>query len=56
MAAAVAVAEKARFWSSPNPWVGAVVVAKGQIIGEGATGSFQIDSVHAEISALKVAG
>jgi len=56
MAAAVTVAEKARFWSSPNPWVGAVVVAKGQIIGEGATGSFQIDSVHAEISALKVAG
>ena len=41
MAEAIEVAEKVRFWSSPNPWVGAVVVAKGQIVGEGATGPFK---------------
>jgi len=41
MAEAIEVAEKVRFWSSPNPWVGAVVVAKGQIVGKGATGPFK---------------
>ncbi|MFL3011776.1 MAG: bifunctional diaminohydroxyphosphoribosylaminopyrimidine deaminase/5-amino-6-(5-phosphoribosylamino)uracil reductase RibD [Acidimicrobiales bacterium] len=41
MAEAIEVAEKTRFWSSPNPWVGAVVVAKGQIVGKGATGPFK---------------
>jgi len=43
MAEAIEVAEKARFHSSPNPWVGAVVVAKDQIVGEGATGPFKAD-------------
>ena len=44
MAEAIEVAEKARFHSSPNPWVGAVVVAKDQIVGEGATGPFKTDN------------
>ena len=44
MAEAIKVAEKARFHSSPNPWVGAVVVAKDQIVGEGATGPFKTDN------------
>ena len=44
MAEAIEVAEKARFHSSPNPWVGAVVVAKAQIVGEGATGPFKTDN------------
>ena len=44
MAEAIEVAEKARFHSSPNPWVGAVVVDKDQIVGEGATGPFKTDN------------
>ncbi len=41
MAEAIRVAQQARLHSSPNPWVGAIVVAQGQVVGEGATGSFQ---------------
>ena len=45
MAEAIEVAEKARFWSSPNPWVGVVVVAKGQVVGKGFTGPFNATDV-----------
>ena len=40
MAEAVEVAEKARFRSSPNPWVGVTVVANGEVVGKGFTGPF----------------
>jgi len=45
MAEAIEVAEKARFWSSPNPWVGVVVVAKGEVVGKGFTGPFNATDV-----------
>ena len=43
MAKAIAVAQQARLHSPPNPWVGAILVANDQIIGEGATGPFRTD-------------
>lgn len=42
MAEAIEVAEKARFRSSPNPWVGVVVVANGQVVGKGFTEPFSV--------------
>ena len=58
MAEAVEVAEKARFWSSPNPWVGVVVVAKGQVVGKGFTGPFSATDVaeHSECPTLPEEG
>ena len=37
MREAMAMADAARFRTSPNPWVGAVVVADGEIVSRGAT-------------------
>ena len=37
MREAMAMADAARFRTSPNPWVGAVVVADGEIVARGAT-------------------
>lgn len=54
MARAVAVAERARRRSAPNPWVGAVIVRDGVVVGEGATGA--PGGPHAEIAALRAAG
>ena len=54
MRAALAEAERARGWSSPNPPVGAVVVQAGQIVGRGHTQPPGGD--HAERVALTGAG
>ncbi len=54
MRAALAEAERARGWSSPNPPVGAVVVRAGQIVGRGHTQPPGGD--HAERVALADAG
>lgn len=54
MTRAIAIAEKGRGKCSPNPFVGAVIVKNGVIIGEGWTQSYGKD--HAEIRALRKAG
>ena len=54
MRRAVALAASARRRTAPNPWVGAVVVRDGEIVGEGATEP--PGGRHAEISALAQAG
>ncbi len=54
MSQAVEVAKEARLRSSPNPWVGAVVVSEGKIISTAATGSH--GELHAEAQALFEAG
>ena len=55
MARAIELAEGVRGSTSPNPWVGAVVVdADGRVAGEGATASPGGD--HAEVRALAAAG
>jgi len=54
MLSAVEAAAEARYHSSPNPWVGAVVVAAGAIIGRGST--LPPGGDHAEKSALAEAG
>ena len=54
MARAIAIAEKGRGKCSPNPFVGAVIVKNGNIIGEGWTQGYGKD--HAEINALRKAG
>jgi diaminohydroxyphosphoribosylaminopyrimidine deaminase / 5-amino-6-(5-phosphoribosylamino)uracil reductase len=54
MARAVAVAENARLDAPPNPWVGALVVADGEVIAEGA--SQAPGGHHAEVEALVAAG
>src|SRR5438093_4387334 len=51
---ALALAEHARGRTKPNPWVGAVVVADGDIVGEGWTEP--PPGRHAEIVALDAAG
>ncbi|HXG16876.1 MAG TPA: bifunctional diaminohydroxyphosphoribosylaminopyrimidine deaminase/5-amino-6-(5-phosphoribosylamino)uracil reductase RibD, partial [Calidithermus sp.] len=54
MRRALALAERARGLTSPNPLVGAVVVRDGQVVGEGfheAAGR-----PHAEVAALEAAG
>ncbi|MEE1523190.1 MAG: bifunctional diaminohydroxyphosphoribosylaminopyrimidine deaminase/5-amino-6-(5-phosphoribosylamino)uracil reductase RibD, partial [Acidimicrobiales bacterium] len=54
MAQAIEVAGAARYRSSPNPWVGAVVVAEGRVVGAGATSP--PGGAHAEVVALAEAG
>jgi diaminohydroxyphosphoribosylaminopyrimidine deaminase/5-amino-6-(5-phosphoribosylamino)uracil reductase len=54
MLQAVAAAASVRHATSPNPWVGAVVVADGVVVGTGATGP--PGGPHAEINALADAG
>ncbi len=54
MREALAAAERARGWSSPNPPVGAVLVSDGRIVGRGHTRPPGGD--HAEIVALADAG
>jgi len=53
MERAIALAATVRRKVSPNPWVGAVIVAKGEVVGEGATSP--PGGAHAEIAALKQA-
>lgn len=54
MQQAMALAERARRIAPPNPWVGAVVVRDGQIVGEGSSAA--PGGPHAEIAALDEAG
>jgi len=55
MRRALALAEQGRYGASPNPCVGAVVVAgNGEIVGEGAHRRF--GGPHAEVEALLAAG
>ncbi len=54
MKRAIRVAEKARGTCAPNPFVGAVIVKRGQIIAEGCSQFCGGD--HAEIQALRKAG
>jgi diaminohydroxyphosphoribosylaminopyrimidine deaminase/5-amino-6-(5-phosphoribosylamino)uracil reductase len=54
MQRALARGETARRRTAPNPWVGALVVRDGEVVGEGAT---QLPGgPHAEIEALREAG
>jgi len=53
MAQALAEADKARFWTSPNPSVGCVLVRDGVVIGRGFTQPAGGD--HAEVQALRAA-
>ncbi len=46
--------DTARRRSAPNPWVGAVVVRDGDVVGEGATQP--PGGAHAEVEALRAAG
>ena len=54
MSQAVEVAEGARLHSSPNPWVGSIVVSDGEVISKAATGP--PGEPHAEAQALLDAG
>lgn len=55
MRLAMNVAESARTRTSPNPWVGAIVVStSGEIVGAGATAP--VGGSHAEVTALQQAG
>ena len=54
MAQAAQLAERARRRTPPNPWVGAIVVAHGTVVGRGATEP--PGQRHAEIVALHEAG
>lgn len=54
MQLAIEQAATARVRASPNPWVGAVVVAEGRVVGAGATEP--PGGRHAEVVALDVAG
>lgn len=54
MARALALGERGRRTSAPNPWVGCVIVSGGEIIGEGFHSHAGED--HAEVQALRVAG
>ena len=54
MSQAIEVAEEARLRSSPNPWVGSVVVSNGKVISKAATGP--PGEPHAEAQALLEAG
>jgi diaminohydroxyphosphoribosylaminopyrimidine deaminase/5-amino-6-(5-phosphoribosylamino)uracil reductase len=51
---ALARGETARRRTAPNPWVGAVVVRAGEVVGHGATQA--PGGAHAEIEALREAG
>jgi diaminohydroxyphosphoribosylaminopyrimidine deaminase/5-amino-6-(5-phosphoribosylamino)uracil reductase len=52
MSRAIALAEKGRYTTRPNPCVGCVIVANGQIIGEGY--HQRAGQGHAEVNALKM--
>jgi diaminohydroxyphosphoribosylaminopyrimidine deaminase/5-amino-6-(5-phosphoribosylamino)uracil reductase len=54
MRQALALAERGRGLTSPNPLVGAVVVRDGRVVGEGA--HLRAGDAHAEIVALQAAG
>ena len=54
MGRALALAQSASYWASPNPHVGCVLVRNGEVIGEGFTQPAGFD--HAEVVALKNAG
>jgi diaminohydroxyphosphoribosylaminopyrimidine deaminase/5-amino-6-(5-phosphoribosylamino)uracil reductase len=54
MRLAMTHAVSARRWSSPNPWVGAVVVSDGELVGVGSTRP--VGGHHAEVVALEAAG
>lgn len=54
MSRAIELAEKGRGKTSPNPFVGAVIVKSGKIVGEGYTQ--KAGGNHAEIQAIKKAG
>jgi diaminohydroxyphosphoribosylaminopyrimidine deaminase/5-amino-6-(5-phosphoribosylamino)uracil reductase len=54
MQRALALGDAARRRTAPNPWVGAVVVLDGEVVGEGATQP--PGGAHAEIEALRQAG
>jgi diaminohydroxyphosphoribosylaminopyrimidine deaminase / 5-amino-6-(5-phosphoribosylamino)uracil reductase len=54
LARAIALAERARGWTSPNPAVGCVLVRDGEVVGEGVTAP--IGGPHAEVVALGAAG
>ena len=54
MLMAVEAAQKARFRSSPNPWVGSVVVSDNNVVGIGSTQEH--GKSHAEKQALEEAG
>ena len=55
MATAGDLAERARFVTPPNPWVGCVIVRDGEIVGRGATGPYP-GGLHAEAAAVRDAG
>jgi diaminohydroxyphosphoribosylaminopyrimidine deaminase/5-amino-6-(5-phosphoribosylamino)uracil reductase len=54
MRRALALAQKARHQTSPNPMVGAVLVRDGEVVGEGY--HKRAGGPHAEVAALKRAG
>lgn len=54
MRQALALAEKGRGWTSPNPMVGAVVVKDGQVVGRGY--HQRAGGPHAEVHAIDDAG
>jgi diaminohydroxyphosphoribosylaminopyrimidine deaminase/5-amino-6-(5-phosphoribosylamino)uracil reductase len=54
MSRALALAQKARHQTSPNPMVGAVLVRDGKVVGEGY--HRRVGGAHAEIAALNNAG
>ena len=54
MSRALALAQKARYQTSPNPMVGAVLVRDGEVVGEGY--HRRAGAAHAEIAALNKAG
>ncbi len=54
MAQAIVAAAGVRHATSPNPWVGAVVVADGVVVGTGATSP--PGGPHAEVHVLASAG
>src|SRR5689334_13402121 len=54
MQRALAVAERGRGLTSPNPLVGAVIVRDGRVLGEGA--HLRAGGAHAEVEALRAAG
>ena len=54
MQQALALAEKGRGWTSPNPMVGAVVVKDGQVVGRGY--HKRAGGPHAEVHAIDDAG
>jgi diaminohydroxyphosphoribosylaminopyrimidine deaminase/5-amino-6-(5-phosphoribosylamino)uracil reductase len=54
MRQALALAEKGRGWTAPNPMVGAVVVKNGQVVGQGY--HQRAGGPHAEVNAIDDAG